>query len=55
MWLSRSKLKTLDWLSKSIKNLPKLTLFNASNNQITKLPSLKGSSLNSIYLKENPI
>lgn len=37
--ITQSKIEDLDWLIKSVENLPKLTKLNLTQNKITKFPS----------------
>jgi len=55
IWVSNSKVTDLSWFSESANNLPKLSFFNASENQIKNLPALNFEYLNSLYLYGNPI
>lgn len=55
IWVNNSKVTDLSWFAESASNLPKLSFFNGSENQIKNLPALNFESLNSLYLNGNPI
>jgi hypothetical protein len=53
--VSDGKLQELDWLESSAANLPSLVFFNASNNEIKKMPVFEYKFLAHIYMKNNPV
>jgi hypothetical protein len=53
--VSDGKLQDLDWLASSAANLPSLSFFNVSNNEIKKMPVLEYKFLRWIYMKNNPV